>query len=315
VLVVYSTHGREQIEPVMARFATAHPEIAVEWRPYSTGDLYNAIKTERGQPQADVWWGGPHTTFTQAERDGLLAVYRPTWSEAVAAEHRSPGGYWFGTYLMPEGIMYNANVLREEEVPKDWDDLLDPKWKGRIVLREPGKSGTMRAIFGALVWRTYSASGDAAPGLDFLRKLHGNVAVYAPDPRAMYQMLNTPETPITVWNMVDAFVQSQQGYNFKFVAPSSGVPVLTEGIALIKNAPHRAEAEVFYEWVTSTEELIHQAHHFARIPARTDIARESLPAWITEQEYKPMEIDTERYLPLEQEWMDYFREQIQTSTP
>jgi iron(III) transport system substrate-binding protein len=219
---------------------------------------------------------------------------------------------WYGNFRMPECIMINANALSADEAPREWDDLVAPEWKGRIVLRDPSKSGTMRAIFGAMVWRTYKDSGDTTAGVEWLRRLHDNVETYAPDPRAMYQALNTAETPVTVWNMVDAHIQSQQGYNFMALLPASGVPVLIEGIAITAGAPHRAEAELFYEWVTTAEQLAWQAHEFHRIPARRDISGESLPAWMTEQEIVAMEIDAERYAPLEGEWMERFRREIQT---
>jgi iron(III) transport system substrate-binding protein len=312
-LVLYSTHGREQIEPVVERFRVAHPEITVEWRQYSTVDLFNAVRVNKDSPQADVWWGGPHTTFMQAESDGLLATYRPTWADQVGDAARSPNDKWYGNYRMPECIMYNANVLAPDEAPQEWDDLITPEWKDRIVIREPSKSGTMKAIFGAMVWRFYKDTQSADEGMAWLAKLHENVAVYAPDPRAMYQMLNTKETPVTVWNMVDAHIQTEKnGFNFKAILPESGVPVLVEGIAIIEGAPNRKEAEIFYEWVTSREELLHQAEQFARIPARLDIEQSALPQWMQEQTINAMEIDPAIYQPLEQPWMDRFREEIQT---
>lgn len=311
-LVIYSTHGRENVEPVLERFRAAHPDLAVQWRQFSTVDLHNAIRVEADDPQADVWWGGPHTTFMQAEREGLLAPYRPTWADAVEPAARSAADMWYGNFRMPECIMFNADVLEPDEAPQEWDDLLDPRWRGRIVLRDPSKSGTMRAIFGAMIWRTYATTGDDAAGFDWLRRLHDNVAVYAPDPRAMYQALHTPETPVTVWNMVDAHIQSREGYDFGVVLPASGVPVLVEGIAIVRGARHRAAAEAFYEWVTSEEQLVHQAERFHRIPARRDIAPGRLPAWMTEREIVAMEIDAARYAPLEGPWMERFRREIQT---
>jgi iron(III) transport system substrate-binding protein len=311
-LVIYSTHGKENVEPVLERFKKAHPEITVEWRPFSTIDLFNALRAEKSDPQCDVWWGGPSGTFIRGEREGLLQPYRPAWADAVPAESHSPAGLWHGNYLMPECIMHNANVLTPEQAPQEWDDLLKPEWKGKIVLRDPAKSGTMRAIFGAMIWRFHQKTESPEQGYDWLRQLHANVAAYAPDPRAMYQALNSEETPVTVWNIVDAHVQSQQGYNFKAIIPASGVPVLIEGIGLVKDCPNPNNGKLFIDWVAQVDEAVYQAHEFHRIPARTDIPAEKLPDWMTQKKIVAMEIDQEIYMPLEEKWMDYFRENIQS---
>src|SRR5690606_25934654 len=131
--------GRENVDPVIDRFREAHPDVTVQWRQFSTIDLANAIRAEAeaGDPQADVWWGGPHTVFMQAEAEGLLAPYRPSWADQVGPGERSATDHWYGNFRMPECIMVNANVLSPEEAPREWDDLIAPEWKGRIVLRDP----------------------------------------------------------------------------------------------------------------------------------------------------------------------------------
>jgi len=44
---------------------------------------------------------------------------------------------WYGTCETPEVIVYNRDVVHAEEAPKDWDDVLDPKWRDKILIRNP----------------------------------------------------------------------------------------------------------------------------------------------------------------------------------
>ena len=63
------------------------------------------------------------------------------------AKYKDAEGRWFGEILLPEVIMYNNKALTPEQAPKDWDDLLKPEWKDKIIIRDVAASGTMRSIY------------------------------------------------------------------------------------------------------------------------------------------------------------------------
>ena len=64
-----------------------------------------------------------------------------------------------GPYETPEVIVYNSEAVTAAEAPKDWDDVLDPKWRDKVLIRNPNPSDSMRAIFGAMIWRFYKDTG------------------------------------------------------------------------------------------------------------------------------------------------------------
>jgi len=86
--------------------------------------------------------------------------------------------------------MYNSKKISAEEAPKTWDDLLDPKWKGRIVVRDVRPSSTMKTIFGALILREQKRKETWTQDFEFLRKLDANTGAYAPLPEVMYEYLS-----------------------------------------------------------------------------------------------------------------------------
>lgn len=307
-IVVYSPHGSELLADFEKRFEAAHPDIDVRWYDLPTATCVRKIRAERDRPQADVWWGGPSTEFISAAKRGLLATYTPSWADKLAADAQGRDGTWCATWRTPEVILYNANKVKPEDVPRDWDDVLDPKWTGKLVIRDPLQSGTMKTIFGAMILR----AGSDEAGFEWLKRLdRQNEGRYAAKPYPMYEELKRGGASITLWNMADAFLQKQNGSPFDFVIPASGTPVVLEGIAIVRGAPHRKEAELFFEFVTSAESLRHQAAAWNRIPVeRADVDASALPAWMSAKPIRAMKIDWELFAIKSQKWMDHWRKHI-----
>jgi iron(III) transport system substrate-binding protein len=72
-LVLYSPHGREQLDLLEAAFEARHPAIDVRWLDMGSQEIVDRLRSERANPQADVWFGGPTTLFDRGVADSLLA--------------------------------------------------------------------------------------------------------------------------------------------------------------------------------------------------------------------------------------------------
>ncbi len=310
-VVVYSPHGGDILGQFEELFETEHSDTDVQWMDMGSQDVLDRIRSERENPQCDVWWGAPSTMFMNAAKDGLLQAYRPLWADAVDEKFKDPNDLWYGTFLTPEVISYNNQLLKESEAPRDWDDLLDPKWKDKIIIRYPLASGTMRAIFNAMIWRFYKDSGNPEQGYNWLLRLDANTKEYAASPTMMQQKLARGEGSITLWNMPDIVFQSEaKGYPFGYVIPESGTPVVTDGIALVADCKHPEAAKLYYEFVNTKESMIILAKEHYRIPARSDIPNDSLPKWIAEASITPMDVDWKVFSEKSDEWMKYWEQNI-----
>jgi iron(III) transport system substrate-binding protein len=310
-VVVYSPHGKEMLVEFEQRYEAAHPDQDVQWLDMGSQDAYDRIRTERENPQADVWWGAPMTIFMRAEKEGLLERYVPGWDSLVAQEFKSQAGQWYGVFVAPEVIMYNSRVLDSTEVPTDWDDLLDPRWRDKIVIRSPHASGTMRMIFCALIERERNRSGRVEEGLTWLRRLDANTKTYAADPTQLYIKIAREEGIISIWNLPDVVIQTELNhYPFGYLIPRNGTPLITDAIALVKGHRHPAQAREFFEYVTSRESMLLQAAKFSRIPTRRDIARSELPSWMVAASAKAMPVNWDTLSAHEKEWMTLWDEQV-----
>ncbi|MDQ6831286.1 MAG: extracellular solute-binding protein [Gemmatimonadota bacterium] len=312
VLTVYSTHGTELLTYYEQQFEKANPTIDVQWVDMGSQEVLERLRAERMNPQADVWFGAPAEIFERAANDSLLKAYKPTWAAAVAAEAKDPRDYWYGTYLTPEVIAYNSDAVSDADAPKDWDDVLDPKWKGKLLIRNPIESGSMRAIFGAMIARNWATTAKPDSGYAWLRRLDANVKEYTFNPAVLYQKLGRQEGVITLYNMPDIAIQQKRGFHVKWVIPASGTPLLVDAIAIVHGTKHADAAKLWYEFVTSKQALLDAAAKFTRIPVRADIPPAELPQQIREMrdQIKAMPIDRSLLATHLDEWMKYWSDHI-----
>ena len=309
-VVVYTPHGKELVRTFALRFEAKNPGVKIHWIDMGSQDILDRLRSEKANPQADLWWGAPSPIFMRAARENLLLPYKPSWAAVVASAHHDPNDYWYATFLTPEVIAFNAKHLSRETAPQDWDDLIQPQWKGRIIIRAPLSSGTMRAIFMAMVLRFYEQTGSPEPGFEWLRKLDANTGAYASDPTLMYIKVARGEGDVTLWNMPDIMLQKNNyNYPFGFVFPKSGTVVVTDCIAVVAGSKHSELAKKFYEFVTTQEALIEQANTYYRIPSRRDIPREKLPEWMNEP-YSVLPVNWQLFAEKEDEWMHYWYNNI-----
>ena len=315
VLTVYSPHGREQLLAFEERFEATHPGVDVQSVDMGSQEVLERIRSESANPQGDVWFGGPASFFARAAAQGLLAPNRPSWADAVLPEARGPEDLYFGVYITPPVIAYNSDVLSREEAPQDWDDVLDPRWAGKLLIRDPVASGTMRTIFGMIMYRSLKETGDTAAGYEWLRALDRHTKEYVLNPAILYQKLTRQEGLITLWNLPDVLQMQRQGFPIDYILPASGTPVQVDAIAIIKGAKQPELAREFIEYVGSVEGQLFAARGLFRNLARTDLPRDSLPEWLNRvmDELKPMPLDWDVLEMRGSEWMKYWDAHIRNS--
>jgi iron(III) transport system substrate-binding protein len=187
--------------------------------------------------------------------------------------------------------------------------VLDPKWKGKIIIRDPIASGSMRAIFGAIILRELKRTGSTTAGFNWLRRLDANTKEYVISPTMLYQKLGQREGVLSLYNMPDIeTLRETTKYPIASRIPASGTPLLVDGIAIVRGSKHAATAKEFYEFVTTPGALRTAAEKFVRMPARPDINTDSLPMWIREAraQIRPMPLDKQLIADSLDSWMKYW---------
>lgn len=311
-LVIYSPHGRDLLTLFEQRFEAEHPEIDVRWLDMGSQEVYDRVRSERANPQADVWFGGPSLIFALAARDSLLACGRPSWAEAIPPRARGPGDCYFAAYETPAVILYAEQAMRPEEAPQDWDDLLDPKWKGKLIIRDPLASGTMRAIFGLIMSRSLKTTGDTTAGFTYLRRLDGQAKEYVQNPALVSEKIARQEALVTVWDLPDVLISRRRGMPVGYVFPKSGTVAIEDGIAVVRNSKHADAARMFVEFVGSVPMQLAAAREVFRLPARLDLPADSLPDWVRDVRARMVVADVDWNLLADRgpDWMRWWDQHV-----
>ncbi len=291
-LVLYSPHGRDLLTLVEGEFERLHPGVDVRWLDMGSQEVYDRLRSEKANPQADVWYGGPDTIFARGVREGLLAPYRPAWADAIPAASRHPGNLYFGLYRTPAMPVYNEKLVSPAEAPREWDDLLDPKWKDKILIRDPLASGTMRAVWGYILSKSVRETGSPDRGFAWLARLDAQTKEYVFNPILLYEKIIRGEGIITIWDLPDTLLERQRGSPLAYVFPRSGTPVIDDAVGLVAGCRHPELARQFIEFVGEKSMQRAAAEKTFRLPARTDLG-DDMPGWARDvlRELVPAEID------------------------
>ena len=174
--------------------------------------------------------------------------YLRTWKANHAAEQisdlfRDGEDLIWSRRLLITCIGYNKKVVKEGEAPKSWQDLLTPKWKGKVVTAGPEAGPT----FGWIVFMSHKF------GWDYFDKLHANNPIVAPSSDETVVLLATGERPVAVVNCFDILEAEAQGSPIGNIFPKDGLGVWWAGLAIPKAAPHPNAALLLANFVMSAE--------------------------------------------------------------
>ncbi|HEY2806328.1 MAG TPA: extracellular solute-binding protein [Gemmatimonadales bacterium] len=307
-LVVYSPHGNYLLGMFEKRFEALHPDVDVRWLDMGSQEVLDRLRAERINPQADVWFGGPVTIFARGAKDSLLEPFRPSWAGAIDSVGRGPGNLYFAAYETPAVIIYAREAVSSAQAPQDWDDLLAPEWKNRVLIRDPIASGTMRAVWGMIIQREMRRTGDTAAGMAWLRKLDANTREYVLNGTLLDQKLVRQEGLVSIWDLPDVLLSIRDGLQLGYSLPKSGAPVIPDAIGIVRGTRHRDIARQFVEYIGSQEAQLMATRQVARLPARNDLPEDSLPQWAREVRARMKVADVDwGMLDLHgAEWMTYW---------
>lgn len=283
-VVIYSPHGREQLELLEAAFEKTRTDIDIRWLDMGSQEILDRIRSERANPQADVWFGGPTTLFDRALEDSLLQPYRPVWADHVGPAGIGPADLYYPVYRTPAVIAFNVDAVPPDRAPRDWDEVLKPEWTGRVLIRDPMASGTMRAIWGLILVRSIQTTGDTTQGMQWLRRLDGQTRAYALNPAILMERLARREGVVTLWDLPDVLIDRAKGLPIGYVFPSSGTVVIDDAVALVRGSRRAEAAKAFIDFVGSIEAQLLAAREVFRLPARHDLPPDSIPAWVADVE-------------------------------
>ncbi len=250
-LTIYSAVYEDETDGLCKRFEEVSG-IKTNYVVLGGGEILNRVKNENENATCSVWFGGPADPFITAKNEGLLLQYESPNAAPIESKYKDPDNYWTGVYIGYVGFVCNNERLAELgiEAPDSWEDLLDPKLEGEIMLASPAASST-----GYVILATVLQLMGEEEGFNFMQKLDKNVLQYTERGGACITSVIAGEVAVGICFCHDAITQQQNGYQDLLTVnvPAEGTGYETGAMAIIANGPDQEAAKKFYDWALTAD--------------------------------------------------------------
>jgi iron(III) transport system substrate-binding protein len=252
-VTVYSALDQEFSEPVLKAYErTTGVRVLAKFDVESTKTvgLTTLIATEAARPRCDLFWNNEILNTLRLKRAGLLQPFRPPAAAHYPAAFQDPGHTWYGFAARARVVLVNTRLVAEARRPRGLLDLLDPAWKGKVAIAKPlfGTTATHATCLFA-TWGPEKAKS-------FFRKLKaGGVQVLSGN-KQVAQAVATGAALVGLTDTDDAMGERDAGRPVTLVYPDRqpgelGTLFIPNSLAVVKGAPHTAEAAALADYLLS----------------------------------------------------------------
>lgn len=251
-LVIYSGRSEPLLQPVIDAFKAQHPDVNVLLKAGSNSELANALLEEQANPQADVFITTELFTVQSLAQDGVFQSYMPVGADQLPAEFLGADNLWTGLTRRARVIMYNADLVSEEELPTSIFDLTDPKWQGQIAAAG-STNGSMQAQIAAMRQLIGEEETEA-----WLNGLIANDVTFFGGHTDVRQAVGAGEFQLGLVNHYYFYLQQAEGSNVGVIFPDQGegqIGLITNATAaaVVNGAPHVEAAQAFMDFLVSPD--------------------------------------------------------------
>ncbi len=247
-VVLYSAMDLPVGEKLGKAFEAQYPDIAVQIERSGSERLFQRIDQEfaSGIRACDVVNSADASHFIPWKKNGWLA---PFVSEDIAkhfpSQYRDPDGMFATTRIWLSSIAYNTNLVKPDDAPKSFADLLDPKWAGKMVKGHPAYSGTIMTTTFQLVREL---------GWDYLEKLSKQRVMQVQSSTDPPKKLALGERAVMAdGNEYNVVLLKEAGQPVEPVYPTEGTPTVSGPTGIFLSAPHPNAARLFQAWLHTRE--------------------------------------------------------------
>lgn len=249
-LRVYSIIHDEETEALTKLF-TQKTGIPVSYLRSTTGELINRVISEKNDPQADILLGGASSYHIQADKEGALEPYFSPLAKGLPSYAVASDGTWTGFCVLTLGIGVNEERFKDKfpgiPTPATWEELLNPAFKGEVVMTNPSSSST-----GYLFLQNQIQRLGNEKAWEYLIALSKNIGQFPDSGSAPAKLLGTGEYSIGISYLHALAKYNAQGFKVRPIAPPQSVGDV-DCVAILKNAKNTSGAKKFVDFILSAE--------------------------------------------------------------
>ena len=300
-LVIYCPHPLAFINPLVNEFEK-QSGVKVEVVAAGSGELLKRVESEKSNPLGDIFWGG--SLGTMKPKANLFENYKSANEEKIQDAFKNTEGPLTRFTDIPSVIMVNTNLVGDIKV-EGYEDLLNPKLKGKIAFADPAKSSSS---YEHIINMLYAmGKGDPEKGWDYVKALCGNLdGKLLSGSSAVYKGVADGEYAVGLTFEEGGAKYVADGAPVKLVYMKEGVISKPDGVYIIKNAKNMENAKKFIDFITSKDAqtiIVKQLH---RRSIRTDV--EPPKGLIEKDKIKIINDDEAVVVANKVKWLDKFKD-------
>lgn len=213
----------------------------------TTGEVTAKIKAEEANPQADVVYLASWNAASKQDKTGALAEYTPENSDDINQKWTAPNKTFTGRDGSALALVTNTNVV--DEVPQDWEELADPKYKDQVIMPDPRESGTAADLITAMV----SKWGEDKTWELFDKLFDNGMIVQGANGPALDQVTSGSRGIVLGGVDYSAYSAKSKGEPLEVVIPKSGTTVTPRPVMIFKSTDNKEAAQAFVDFMFSEE--------------------------------------------------------------
>jgi iron(III) transport system substrate-binding protein len=270
-VVVYTALQPEQLPVYEQAFDAAYPQYKIKWVHDTSAAITQRLIAEKGSPQADVIWGLDASYLMQVDKAGGLDHYRPNGFEKIKddfKDRRTGWPTWVGMDAWANAICFNTKMAKKLNLPKPeaWKDLMNPVYKGQIVMPDPSDSDTGYLTVSG--WLQTFGDGGA---FDYMDLMNANVGTYLHAGAKTCAAVATGDYAIGISFAYAGVKLANNGSPIEVILPKEGLGWEMEATAVVKGAAHLQAAQAVADFSASAQANALYNNYY-QILARSDVA-------------------------------------------
>jgi iron(III) transport system substrate-binding protein len=300
-LVIYCPHPLTFINPLVSEFEK-QSGIKVEVVAAGSGELLKRVESEKVNPLGDIFWGG--SLGTMKPKANLFENYTSANEDKIQQAFKNTEGSLTRFTDIPSVIMVNTNLIGDMKM-EGYEDLLNPKLKGKIAFSDPSKSSSS---YEHLINMLYAmGKGDPEKGWDYVKALCANLdGKLLSGSSAVYKGVADGEYAVGCTFEEGGAKYVADGAPVKLVYMKEGVISKPDGVYVIKNAKNMTNAKKFIDFITSKDAqtiIVQQLH---RRSVRDDV--EPPKGLIEKAKINIINDDEKVVVANQRQWLDKFKD-------
>ncbi len=251
-VLLYSSMQDEQLQAIEDAFEAKYPGIEMTHYYNGGGKLVSKMATEAkdgGQIACDVVWLGDPSDYEDFKARGWLEPYVSPETDHIAKAYMDPEGYYTAGRLVTMGIAWctlDGIGIKEEDAPKTWNDLLDPKWQNQLVMTDPAQASTTKYWMAAMMQ-------SPKYGPEFFKKLRENGIELESGTTSTHNVVAAGSYQVGICLDYVSANLIAKGSPLAFHYTTDDVITMTSPIALIKGCANEENGKLLMDFILSKE--------------------------------------------------------------